>query len=232
MPSPLPTPLAQGRRAVLFDLDGTLIDSLPDLVAAVNRLLAGAGRGPLSAPAVKAMVGDGAGTLVERAFAAAGGMPGGGTATWLARFLADYEPRSAETTRPWPGVPETLALLRGQGLVLAVCTNKPRAATAAVLEGLGLAPFFTLVAAAEDAPAIKPDPSHVTVILDRLGLAPGDAVLVGDSDNDILAARAAGVASVAVSFGYARGPVAELGADLVIDRFDELPAALVQLWCA
>lgn len=216
-------------RAVLFDLDGTLIHSLPDLVAAVNRMLAAEGRAALAPDAVKAMVGDGADALVSRAFAATGGLPGPDVTPFLERFLADYEPRSAETTVPWPGVIETLERLRGLGLALAVCTNKPRLATAEVLNALGLAGFFDLVVAAEDAPAIKPDPAHVQVILDRLGVAAGAAVMVGDSINDILSARRAGVRSIALSFGYVHGPVEALGADVVIHHFSELPAALANL---
>lgn len=214
---------------MLFDLDGTLIHSLPDLVAAVNRLLSSEGRGALDADAIKAMVGDGAGTLVAKAFAATGGLPGPDVAPYLDRFLADYEPRSAETTRPWPGVVETLTLLRARGLALAVCTNKPSRATAEVLSALALDHFFDVVVGADDAPAIKPDPAHVTIILDRLGVLASQAVMVGDSHNDILSARRAGVATVALSFGYAHGPVAELGADMVIDDFRELPVALAQM---
>ncbi len=213
-------------RAVLFDLDGTLIHSLPDLVAAVNRMLAGEGRGPLESEAVKAMVGDGADALVERAFAAAGGLPGPDVAPFLDGFLADYEPRSAETTVPWPGVVETLAVLKNQGLALAVCTNKPSKATAEVLASLDLGRFFDVVVGADDAPALKPDPAHVLVILDRLGVTAAQAVMVGDSHNDVLAARRAGVRSVVLSFGYAHGPVAELGADAVIDHFGDLPEVL------
>jgi phosphoglycolate phosphatase len=215
-----------GFRAVLFDLDGTLIDSLPDLVAAVNRMLGGHGRAALDAEAVKQMVGDGADALVSRAFAARGGLPGPEVGPYLDAFMADYEPRSAETTVLWPGVAETLAALRARGLTLAVCTNKPSRATAEVLDKMDLARFFEVVVGACDAPAIKPDPAHVRVILDRLGVGPTDAVMVGDSRNDIEAARRAGVKSIALSFGYAHGPVQELGADWIIDHFSDLPAAL------
>ena len=216
-------------RAVLFDLDGTLIHSLPDLVAAVNRMLAGQGRAPLESEAVKAMVGDGADALVARAFAASGGLPGPDVGPFLDGFLANYEPRSAETTVPWPGVVETLAELKRRGLTLAVCTNKPSRATAEVLASLDLARFFDLVVGADDAPALKPDPAHVTVILDRLGVSAAEAVMVGDSRNDVLAARQAGVRTVVLSFGYAHGPVAELGADMVIDHFGDLIEVLRRL---
>jgi phosphoglycolate phosphatase len=212
--------------AVLFDLDGTLIDSLPDLVAAVNRMLAAEARPPLAPDAVKGMVGDAAITLVERAFAATGGAPCADLSGHLARLLADYEPRSAETTRPWPGVTDVLGRLKARGLSLAVCTNKPARATAQVLGGLGLAQYFDLVLCADEVPAMKPDPRHVTLILDRLGIGPAQAVMVGDSYNDIEAARRAGLRSIALSFGYAAGPVAALGADRVIDDFAELEQAL------
>jgi phosphoglycolate phosphatase len=216
-------------RAVLFDLDGTLIHSLPDLVAAVNRLLATERRAPLADEAIMAMVGDGADALDGRAFAASGGLPGPEIGPYLERFLADYEPRSAETTRPWPGVVETLGTLKSRGLALALCTNKPSRATAEVMDTLDLARFFDLVVAADDTPSIKPDPAHVRVILDRLGVAAAEAVMVGDSRNDIAAARAAGVRSVVLSFGYAHGPVGDLGADAIIDRFDQLVGVLESL---
>jgi len=212
--------------AVLFDLDGTLIDSLPDLVAAVNRMLKQWDRPSLSPDAVKALVGGGAAILVERAFQTTGGPVGLPVEELLRRFMADYEPRAAESTRPWPAVVETLGRLKDAGLALAVCTNKPSGATAVVLSKLGLAPFFDVVVGADDTPVLKPDPTHIRVILDRMGVTADQAVMVGDSYNDIAAARAAGVATVAVSFGYAHGPVAELGADLIIDDYRDLPSAL------
>lgn len=218
--------LSSPPRAVLFDLDGTLIDSLPDLVAAVNRMLAAWDRGPLSAEAVKALVGGGAAILVEQAFLTTGGPVDLPVPELLRRFMADYEPRSAESTRPWPAVVETLTRLKEAGLALAVCTNKPSGATRVVLAKLGLAEFFDVVIGANDTPALKPDPIHIQVILDHLGVAADQAVMVGDSYNDIAAARAAGVATVAVSFGYAHGPVTELGATRIIDDYRELPALL------
>ncbi|CAA7618237.1 Phosphoglycolate phosphatase [Candidatus Terasakiella magnetica] len=221
--------MSSGLKAVLFDLDGTLIHSLPDLAAAVNRLLASERRAPLSDDAVKAMVGDGAHTLVERAFSARGGLPGSDVRPYLARFLDDYEARSVETTVPWPGVPQTLAYLKADGLRLAVCTNKPSKATADILQALNLSHFFDLVVGADDTPALKPDPVHVTVILERLGVTAEQAVMVGDSANDILSAKAAGVRTIALSFGYAHGPVEDLGADVILDGYSELPLALTRM---
>ena len=210
--------MQRARRAVVFDLDGTLIHSLPDLTAAVNDTLAEDGRAPLTEAEVGPMVGDGAHTLVERAFAARGGLPGP-VAPLLARFLGHYEPNATRLTRPFDGVVETLEHLKARGLVLAVCTNKPTAATHAILDELGLDHFFAVVVGGDDTPALKPDAAHVHTVLDRLGVSADEAVLVGDSINDVLAAKAAGVASIVVSFGYARTPARELGADLVVDDF-------------
>ena len=215
-------------RAVLFDLDGTLIDSLPDIAAAVNRLLGATDRPPLSDAEIRMMIGDGASTLVERVFAARGGLPGP-VAPLLARFLAEYEPRAAEATRPFPGVAKTLTTLKASGLALGVCTNKPSGATTEVLTALGLAGFFAAVIGGDETPALKPDPRHVLAVLERLGVTADRAVLVGDSINDIKAARAAGLPTVAVSFGYTRIPPRQLGADVVIDHFDDLPRALAEL---
>jgi len=218
-------------QAVLFDLDGTLIDSLPDIAAAVNRLLAAHDRRTLAEAEIRPMIGDGADALVERAFAAAtvgGGLPGS-LASLLDQFLLEYEPRAAEATRPFPGVTETLAALQASGLKLAVCTNKPSGATHEVLAALGLAQYFAVVVGSDDAPALKPDPRHVAAVLDRLGVAATDAIMVGDSINDIAAAQGAGMRAVAVSFGYTRIPPRQLGADAVIDHFAELPGALAEL---
>ena len=151
--------------AVVFDLDGTLVDSLPDLQAALNRLLATRGLAPLSVPRVREMVGDGAKRLVERAFAARGLAAG---VDELADFLADYEANCALATRVYPGIPEALQTLAAQGHKLAVCTNKPAAATRNVLDALGLAPFFGAVVGGDSTPYRKPDPRHLAQALSGL----------------------------------------------------------------
>lgn len=219
-------------KAVVFDLDGTLIDSVPDLRAALNRMLADLDRPSLVDDEVKTMVGDGVHVLVERALAArGGGLTGDAFEAAFRRFLADYEANASVETRPFPGAEAALARLKQGGAGLGICTNKPQAATEAVLAALDLAPHVDAVVGGDAVPGggRKPDARHLLTVLEKLAVAPADAVLVGDSAADIGCARAARVPAIAVSFGYPKMPVAELGADLVIDAFTELDAALARL---
>lgn len=217
----------QAKRAVIFDLDGTLIHSLPDLTAAINHILAEEDRAPVTEAELGPMVGDGAHTLVERAFAARGGLPGADVAPLLARFLDFYEANATVLTRPFPQVVDTLIRLKAAGIVLAVCTNKPTAATREILRALDLEQYFAVVVGGDDTPALKPNPAHIDAVLDRLGLARDEAVMVGDSINDVLAAKGAGLPCIAVSFGYSRTPVSDLGADLVVDQFHYVADAVI-----
>ena len=227
----MPYPSFPGLKAVVFDLDGTLIDSAPDLASALNRLLAGEGLGPVALAQVHMMIGDGVAKLVERGFAAHGRSLGAGELDGLARrFVADYEPNSAVETRPFPGAIEALRDLRGAGLALGVCTNKPEAATRAILAAFGMDPFVAAVVGGDTLPGTrKPDPATLRETLRRLGARAGQAVAVGDSPNDAAAARAAGVPIVAVTFGYSRVAPAELGADRLIGRFADLGPALAEV---
>jgi phosphoglycolate phosphatase len=214
--------------AVLFDLDGTLVDSEPDLRAALNDMLAAEGRRPLIRDEVKPMIGDGAAMLVDRAFRATGAaLAVAGQAAATARFLALYEPRAARLTRPYPGVTAALTELAGAGLRLGLCTNKPERATRLLLAELGLARFFAAIVGGDTLPGLrKPDPRLAFALLDRLAVPPASAVYVGDHENDLATARAAGLPVILFSGGYARAPVATLGADAVIDDFSRLPQAL------
>lgn len=214
------------KRAAIFDLDGTLIHSLPDLVVAINHILAAEGRDPITEAELGPMVGDGAHTLVERAFAARGGLPGE-VGPYLERFLAFYEANATVLTRPFPHVVETLGRLKAKGILLAVCTNKPTAATHEILRALELDQFFAVVVGGDDTPALKPNPAHIDTVLDRLGMRRDEAVMVGDSINDVLAAKGAQVPCIVVGFGYSRTPVADLGADLVVDDFRIIGDAIV-----
>ncbi|NKF23895.1 phosphoglycolate phosphatase [Solimonas sp. C16B3] len=222
-------PAARRLRGLVFDLDGTLIDSVEDLRAALNRLLAGRGRPPLERSAVQAMVGDGARKLVERALTAAhGAAPDVATLDpALTAFLADYEAAAAVHTRAYPGVREVLTRLRGAGLKLAICTNKPYAASVAVLDALQLSDAFDAVIGGDSTPARKPDPQPLQAALDALGLPPGGAVMIGDGPHDALAAAAAGTGFIGVTYGYGTAGFAALTpAPITIDRFADLPARL------
>jgi phosphoglycolate phosphatase len=210
---------------LVFDLDGTLIDSVPDLHACVNKLLESEGRRLLEIPEVTRMVGDGVPALVRRAYEATGDVPDD-FEDRVERYLELYGAALADKTVPFPGVAETLERLQGAGHRMAVCTNKPYGPTMEILETLGLAQFFSAVAGGDSLPVRKPDPGHLLGTLEMLDSEPERAVMIGDSLNDIQVAVKAGVRSIAVSYGYRKQPVEELGADIVIDRFSDIPEAL------
>ena len=200
---------------------------MPDLAAALNRVLAEAGLPPHPTEAVARMVGHGVRRLVERGFAAAGApLDMAALPRWVERFLHFYEADLPTLTRPFPGVPEALDALAAAGWRLGVCTNKPTALAARLLDELGLGRRFGAVVGGDAAPERKPHPASLLLALDRLGVPAGAAVFVGDSETDVLTARAAGVPAVAVRGGYAPIPVEALGADAVADGFAALPALL------
>jgi phosphoglycolate phosphatase len=213
------------RILLVFDLDGTLVDSVPDLRAAVNEMLRERGRPPLSQSEVKRMVGDGAPALVERALAASGTGPAGlGDA--LARFLEIYEANAVRLSRPYPDVRETLTALRRRGYRAAVCTNKPQRATMAVIEGLGFLPLFDGIAGGDRFSVKKPDPGHLLGLIGELGASVTATAMIGDNENDAAVAHAVGVPLVLMRYGYARVPPESLAADALLDHFADLPAAL------
>ena len=212
---------------LLFDLDGTLVDTLPDLTNALNEVLREHGHPPLSPAEVKPMIGDGMSATVARGFAARGAAAEAKAAE--PRFIEIYEANASNFSRPYPGVPETLAALRAQGFATAVCTNKLHHATAEVLRGLGLAELFDGYAGGDRFAVKKPDPGHLLQLVAMLGGDPTRAAMIGDSENDALSARAAAMRLILMSYGYARIDPAELGADRVLDRFDEIPEALAAL---
>ena len=219
--------------ALVFDLDGTLVDSLPDMLAAFNRLLADLARPPVEADLFRTWVGDGARVLIERGLTATGGIPEPGVSAMVTAYLAHYRGHAAEHSQAFPGVHAVLEHLHAGGHALAVCTNKPADLAHEVLHGLGLARFFSTVLGGDSLPVRKPDPDHVRATLTALAAGDRPAVMIGDSQNDLLAGRGLGLPVVLVSFGY--GPVAadQLGADLVIDDFHALPQALATvLGCA
>jgi phosphoglycolate phosphatase len=211
------------RNVLIFDLDGTLIDSAPDLHRSLNAVLTEQGRTAVSLADIRAMVGDGAAKLVERGFADTGDrVDPAALPALVQRFLHHYSAGGHALTRAFPGVADTLIALGTHGCRLGVCTNKPYAPTMEILDLLGLTRFFGAVSGGDSLPVRKPDPGHLLGTLDLLGAAAERAVMIGDSANDVAVARAAGVPAVVVSYGYTLTPVEELGADAIIDRFDEL----------
>jgi phosphoglycolate phosphatase len=220
--------------AVVFDLDGTLVDTAVDLHLVLTELMAEEALPTPPLEAIRAMVGDGAKALLERAFAAAGVAPGPERLDRLyARFLERYTEQPCRGSTLYPGAAEVLASLAASGCALGLCTNKPQRPSELLLEALGVLHRFGAVVGGDVLPVRKPDPAHLAATLDRLGATPAtSSVMVGDSRNDALTARALGVPCVLVTFGYTTVPARDLGADAVIDRLDELPAALAALWAA
>lgn len=215
-------------QAVIFDLDGTLVDTVEDLAAALNQTLIELSLPPHSPEAVRTMVGGGLTKLLERALAAhAASLDAARMDAAGARLLELYAAAPAALSRPYPGAAEILRDLRGAGIVCGLCTNKPDAISRDLLQALGLAEAFGCILGAGAGLPKKPDPAGLHRVLADLDAEPARAIMVGDSLTDVNAAHAAGLAGVIlVSYGYSVTPVTELGADKVIDSLAELPRAL------
>lgn len=212
-------------RLAMFDLDGTLVDSVPDLAAAVDRMLAALGREPAGLEQVRLWVGNGARVLVRRALA--GGLEHDGVDAALAEqaltlFMAAYAGSHA-LTRVYPGVRETLDWLREEGVTLALITNKPARFLPELLAEQGLDGYFQWLVGGDSLPQQKPDPAALHWVMDQAGVAASEALFVGDSRNDVRAAHAAGVTCVALSYGYNHGePIAAENPALVLDDLRQL----------
>jgi phosphoglycolate phosphatase len=213
---------------LVFDLDGTLIDTVPDLANALNHVLRQHGHAPFSPREVQAMVGDGIPALVTRGFAARGADAAEAKEA-LPRFLALYQANAANLSRPYPGVRDTLVALRRQGYRTAVCTNKAERATEAVLRGLDLFELFDGIAGGDHFPMRKPDPGHLLGLIDELRGGRERAAMIGDNENDAAAAHAAGLPLILMRYGYARVDPATLHAAALLDRFTDLPETLRRL---
>jgi len=218
-------------RAIVFDLDGTLVDTLADILNALNRVMTEEGLRDIAYAEGRVMVGGGARWLVEQALRDAGaGNDTGRLDACYARFLDYYLAAPAVASRPFAGVTETLARLGTAGHRFGVCTNKPHEITLRVLEALDLDRFFGAAVLGGDALAVrKPDAGHLLAVLGQMGAGPDRALMVGDSETDVAAARNAGVPVALVDFGYTARPAAELGADAVISSFGELPEIIARL---
>jgi len=216
--------------AILFDLDGTLIDSAPGVAWSLNQALVAEGRTTLSVGRVKDLVGKGAVHLVADSLKDTGGMESDEQRDKVKEaFLQIYSENPVQDTIVFPGVMDVLDELHTTGIPIALCTNKPRKTTMPVLDIFGMTKYFPVIVCGDDVPHSKPDGQHLLDTLEAMDMAGAIAIMVGDSENDILAAHDAKMASICVSFGYCHMPYDELKPTILIDHFSEFPAALATL---
>lgn len=214
--------------AILFDLDGTLVDTAPDLLATMNMLLLREGRRALEPDLLRKLVGRGARNLIAESFKATGTpVEPERIEALYADFLKDYGSHVAAESRPYPGVVDALERLQAEGVRMGVLTNKPHAPSLQLLGELDLSRFFSTICGQGKYAWMKPDPRVFAQTLADLGGGP--AVMVGDSITDVETARGGGAPVILMSYGYTTEPASSLGADVVLDDFAEVPAAALRL---
>ena|SRR5262245_39420683 len=215
---------------IVFDLDGTLVDTAPDLVATLNVVLAGEGLQPVAYADARLMVGGGARVMVERGIKANGRLLPTPEIDRLERdFITHYADHIAVHSQPFDGVGAVLGQLAESGCRLAVCTNKLEWLSLRLLDALELRPRFHAICGADTFGVSKPDPTILNRTIERAGGDKGRAIMIGDSITDIATARAAHVPVVAVDFGYSDVPVAALKPDRVVSAFSELPDVIFRM---
>ena len=218
------------RPILVFDLDGTLVDTATDLVATLNVILEQEGLTPVPYAEARSMVGHGARVLIERGLAANNvTRDTAAIDRMFDTYIAYYAAHIADTSRPFEGVVAALDQFAAEGWLLAVCTNKLEGLSMLLLDALGLSDRFAAICGADTFAARKPDPLALTETILRAGGDPRRAIMIGDSKTDIDTAKAAGIPVVAVDFGYTPVPVTELGPDMVISHFNELKGAIAGL---
>jgi phosphoglycolate phosphatase len=219
-----------GGITAVFDLDGTIADTAGDLADAANAALISEGFAAVPAAAIAKSAGDGRRAMLQSALAAGGYSADAEQMLRMSeRFMAHYEENIARKTQLFPGFADAAGLLRACGAKLVLCTNKRERLAAKLISALRIGGIFEAVAGGDTFAFHKPDPRHISELVLLAGGVLSAAVMVGDSQADAGAAKAAGVPFIAVSFGYALVPASELGADAVLNHFDELPALIGSL---
>lgn len=220
----------KARGTVIFDLDGTLVDSAPDLADALDLLLIERGHAPLGLDRVRGLIGHGVAELVRKGLAQYNDRPAPDElAQSVQRFLKHYTVHLSRKSKPYPGAVDALTELRQAGYRLVVCTNKLEASARGLLQDLGLLPAFALVAGPDTFGVAKPDPAHLLRCLPDSNPASFPAVVVGDSEIDLAAARAANLPIIAATWGYARQPLAALNPDALVSQLSDVPAQVDRL---
>ena len=212
---------------IVFDLDGTLIDTAPDLIAAVNHVLQSRGYAPIAEDQLRPQISFGGRRMIEFGLARQGGDANDGELDALfRRFIAHYSRNIAIHSRPYPGLVTCLDRLAQAGARLAVCTNKRADLARQLLDELELADRFAALTGRDTFAVHKPNAGHYLGTVEKAGGSPASSVMIGDSATDVKTARAAGVPVIGVTFGYTDVPVSELGCDAIISHYDEFPSAL------
>jgi phosphoglycolate phosphatase len=215
---------------LVFDLDGTLVDTAPDLVAALNFILAREGLPPVPVESARKLIGSGARALIERGLEQEGRVVSAADVVRLtADFIDYYREHIADESRPFDGLDDALDMLAADGFRFAVCTNKLEGLSRLLLDKLAMTPRFAAICGADTFGVAKPDPTLLRETVARAGGTLSTAIMVGDSGPDIGAARRAGIPVIGVTFGYTQVPIEELKPDRLISHMRDLPAAVAEI---
>jgi phosphoglycolate phosphatase len=218
------------RTTLVFDLDGTLIDTAPDLIDTLNVVFEREGVPLVPYDEARMLIGGGAKAMISRGLAAEGrNVDSAELEKLLADFIAYYSAHIADRSRPFPGLEDALDRLTSDGFILAVCTNKLEGLSRQLLNELKLAPRFAAICGQDTFGVQKPDPVVLRKTIAAAGGAAEAAIMIGDSATDVLTARAAGIPIIGVDFGYTDRPIAEFRPDRIISRFNDLPDTISQM---
>ena len=218
---------------IVFDLDGTLIDTAPDLIGTLNVMFAQAGLAPIAYETARELIGGGARAMIARGIEAEGRVVEPAKLEQMfTGFIAHYSEHIADRSRPFPGLIDALDTLAADGYRFAVCTNKLERLSVLLLEKLKLADRFAAICGQDTFGVQKPDPEALRRSISAAGGSLRRAIMIGDSETVINTARAAGIPVIAVDFGYSERPVSEFGPDRIIGHFSHLPSAVAAIFSA